>query len=393
MSKYPSLSYSMNAVRRAGNQLSGKLTLEDYSREELIDIFNTAHSWRDSHIYPMRSIRQSIQSKIRAGKFGGIMAARPKRISSIRRKLSTTTIKLDQMNDIGGCRAIMHDIAGVNDLLDRIYDQFPHEIRQEWPYIQNPKDDGYRSHHVVFKFNPRDMWREEYRGRRIELQIRTRLQHSWATTVEAVSLFRGEDLKHHQGDEDWLRLFLLASSEFSYVENCNEPNGVPSHEYRVKEIRDLNHKLGAVSILENIKNATHYAENYLQTSGRYYLIKYFPDHMVTVSRYGNVNIGANKLAEVERKAEIDNDGVKAVLVEVDKVEKLVETYPNYFGDVSLFVSNLRKICEGRRAVEYTMAPQQVVAPKPREMPSMDLLHRRYSVWEEKRNSSRKKPIR
>jgi hypothetical protein len=46
-----------------------------------------------------------------------------------------------------------------------------------------------------------------YNGRRVEVQVRTQLQHSWATAVEAVGLFRREDLKAGRGDLDWLRLF------------------------------------------------------------------------------------------------------------------------------------------------------------------------------------------
>lgn len=57
--------------------------------------------------------------------------------------------------------------------------------------------------------------------------------------------------------------------------------------------------------------------------------------------------GARKLKEIEQKIELRGIYAKAVLVEVDKVEKLVETYPNYFGDVSLFVRNLESITRER----------------------------------------------
>jgi ppGpp synthetase/RelA/SpoT-type nucleotidyltranferase len=72
--------------------------------------------------------------------------------------------------------------------------------------------DGYRSHHLSLEFKPAKKEDEAYAGRRIELQVRTRLQHSWATAIEAVSLYRNQDLKHHKGDADWLRLFALPMS-------------------------------------------------------------------------------------------------------------------------------------------------------------------------------------
>ena len=72
----------------------------------------------------------------------------------------------------------------------------------------------------MFSFCGRDADTVIYNGKRIELQVRTRLQHSWATAVEAVGLFRGEELKNHKGSEEWLRLFKLLSAEFAEAERC-----------------------------------------------------------------------------------------------------------------------------------------------------------------------------
>jgi (p)ppGpp synthase/HD superfamily hydrolase len=58
----------------------------------------------------MQSVRASVRSHMRRASIPGDMASRPKRMSSIRRKLADTTIKLDQMQDLGGCRAILNDI-------------------------------------------------------------------------------------------------------------------------------------------------------------------------------------------------------------------------------------------------------------------------------------------
>ena len=149
MSQYPRLEHSMGDVRAAGRRLAGKVCFDAANYREAVEIFTVANSWRDSHIRPMRSIRSSVRHHMRAAGIPGDMASRPKRMSSIRRKLAETTIKLDQMQDLGGCRAILNDIDGVNRLVDRIRERSPHGIRREWDYIQNPKDDGYRSHHFT----------------------------------------------------------------------------------------------------------------------------------------------------------------------------------------------------------------------------------------------------
>lgn len=355
MTEYPRLAYGMKAVRKAGDRLAKLIQFgQDITVGQYVDtleIFSIANSWRDSHFLPMRSVRFSVGHHMRALRLKGDMASRPKRIASIRRKLRESTTNLDTMNDIGGCRAIMADIKGVRSLLASMRDKFPHDIHsREFNYIDEPKPDGYRSHHIVFKYRPRDADTEAFEGRRIELQVRTRLQHSWATAVEAVGLFRGQDLKHGKGDQDWLRLFELMSAEFAHVEQCPVHIGVPDHNDRVRELRDINKRIGATSILEGIKNLTHYSENFVQPTekSRYYLLQYGKDHNVTIQPFWTLMLGARTLEEMELKIELRSNGAKAVLVEVDKVDKLGEMYPNYFGDVSLFVRNLKSICTGTR---------------------------------------------
>jgi ppGpp synthetase/RelA/SpoT-type nucleotidyltranferase len=370
----------MDDVRAAGKSLAGPVYFTPERHDEAIAVFTIANSFRDSHIYPMRSIRASVRTYMRQASVRGDMASRPKRMASIRRKLADTTIRLDQMQDLGGCRAILNDINGVNRLVDRIRLKSAHGIRREWDYIRNPKDDGYRSHHLSLEFNPNRREDESYAGRRIELQVRTRLQHSWATAIEAVSLYRNQDLKHHQGDGDWLRLFELTSAEFAHIERSPLPEGVPDRTERIKEMKDLNARLGAVSTLENIKAATHFAENFTYDRGRYYLLRYRPDHTVKIETYSDTISATSALAIAERAIEAGESQEKVVLVEVDKIDKLVSTYPNYFGDVSLFIRNLQLACSGQAGIEYTVAPQEVVRPKEIEKPDFSALFRRYTRW-------------
>ncbi|RVI11600.1 hypothetical protein CN206_13945 [Sinorhizobium meliloti] len=382
MAKYPQLNYSMNAVRRAGHRLADKLyVVDDHGYQPAQEVFRIANSWRDSHFLPMRSVYLSVRFRMLRSGIAGDMAARPKRMASIRRKLRETSTKLDQMQDIAGCRAIMDDIAGVRELTSRIRENFPHSLRQEWPYIDDPKADGYRSHHLVFDFCPRKKDQESYAGRRVELQIRTRLQHSWATAVEAVGLFNGEDLKHHKGSEEWLRLFQLVSAEFAHVEGCRLGPGVPDRRERIAEIKDLNERLGAVGVLQNIRTATHYAESFVYERGKYFLIIYNADHTVEVENYDDSIQVSARSAAIEREIAVGKTDAKVVVVEVDKVENLVRTYPNYFGDVSLFVRNLRRITKGEDAQEYSLSPQQVVRPRPEERPDPSALIRRYRRWD------------
>jgi Region found in RelA / SpoT proteins len=214
---FPRTSYSMKDVKRAGELIAGRHPMNP----ETQDAFLVANSWREDHAYPMRSIRCQLIWYMRQLELEGVTAARLKRMQAIRRKLTRIGLNLGQLQDLGGCRAIVPKIADVSILVGVLRDRSRHHLRAENDYIANPKKDGYRSHHLMFCFRGRGT-AKYYNDRRIEVQIRTRMQHSWATAVEAVGLFRSEDLKGNKGNADWLRLFQLMSAEFAVAEGCPE---------------------------------------------------------------------------------------------------------------------------------------------------------------------------
>jgi hypothetical protein len=55
-----------------------------------------------------------------------------------------------------------------------------------------------------------------------------------------------------------------------------------------------------------------------------------------------------------------------VLVEVDKIANLTAAYPNYFGDVDLFKTQLALVTKGQSAVEYAVAERPARVPDTRE---------------------------
>lgn len=92
-----------------------------------------------------------------------------------------------------------------------------HIFKRENDYIQNPKESGYRSYHMVYQFQSDD--NDTYnKNILIEIQFRTKLQHIWATAVEMMGIFTKSKLKSSIGDEDILRFFVLISSLFAQRE-------------------------------------------------------------------------------------------------------------------------------------------------------------------------------
>jgi len=86
-------------------------------------------------------------------------------------------MRLSQMDDVGGCRAILDDRDEIDAVIRRMRKN-GWEIRRTDDYIADPKPTGYRAVHVIVR---RD-------GRLVEIQLRTSGQHEWAEAVDRTAL-------------------------------------------------------------------------------------------------------------------------------------------------------------------------------------------------------------
>lgn len=202
---------------------AGKLLVDgtDSSAEQgqAMDLVNR---WRACHAYPINTFQATLRRKLQKYPKDAIVAQRLKRMPTIIDKLKRyPAMQLTTMQDIGGVRAILDSMDDVKNLAYEYKDKtrFFHELVDEKDYISSPRDeDGYRSHHLVYKY--RNHRNPDYDGLRVELQIRTRLQHFWATAVETMGTFLGQALKSRQGDREWLDFFAITSSAIAYQEDC-----------------------------------------------------------------------------------------------------------------------------------------------------------------------------
>jgi hypothetical protein len=316
----------------------------------------------------------------------GLTAARLKQMTSIRSKLGRIKSNLRQMQDLGGCRAVVSGIDQARELVESIRENSSHHLKREDSYMDDPRLSGYRSHHLVFAFRPRNASESDYEGRLIELQIRSRLQHSWATAVEAVGLYLGENLKAGIGDEDWLRLFELMSFEFAASEGCEY--AMDGSKRRTAEITELNNSLNAAQTLDTLSHAVSDLERIEHDQNhkpRFCLIKY--DHQsrqVSVRYLDNPSKIGGALEHGEGGSQAAGK-LSAVVVELDKIENLKKAYPNYFGDVQLFKSSLSRVVHGQPVKEYSLPPIERMPPPPKVIPDDTWLrypNRRNRRWEE-----------
>jgi ppGpp synthetase/RelA/SpoT-type nucleotidyltranferase len=180
---------SKGKIDRAGRDLV-ELQQDDPKREEAIAVVD---SWRSCHAYPLQIIKMTLLQRARKIDPSALIAQRLKRRRSIEAKLrDNPNMKLSQMQDIGGCRAVLSDNIHVRQLVNvykKSHAKSP-KNRSDWDgsddfdYILQPKSDGYRSVHLVFRYRSSSATRAIYNGQRIEIQIRSKLQHLWATAVE-----------------------------------------------------------------------------------------------------------------------------------------------------------------------------------------------------------------
>jgi ppGpp synthetase/RelA/SpoT-type nucleotidyltranferase len=195
----------------AGDVLRNLLSSEEDKNNALGILSN----WRGAHSYPMHVFKQRLKSVSEKTDQNALSVQRLKRVPSIIKKLDRkyngkkATMKLTQMQDIAGCRVVMSNLSLAKKLYQGYYikSDLKHKKVNEKDYISHPKSDGYRSIHLIYKYYS-DKGKMDYNGLLVEVQIRSKLQHIWATAVETVDFFTRQAIKSNQGQEDWMDFFL-----------------------------------------------------------------------------------------------------------------------------------------------------------------------------------------
>ncbi len=348
MANWTSPRYSRNQVDKAGDILIGDVD------GELTWAFPVVNNWRDAHNFPLAKLRMQLKrlaKKVVPGgsaRDGDQVVARIKRMPSIKSKLQRQTTQLSQMQDVGGCRAVLKSIGEVRELVDLYKDgKIGHIFRGEKNYIDGPKREGYRCHHLIYGFQAAGDQAAPFNGLRIEVQIRTDLQHIWATAVEAVGLFTNQALKSNTGNPEWLRLFALMGSEVAQIEGTPLVPNTPTQRFdRIIELRDLVAKLHAIKTLELAREALNWAERIERQwlnrhPYKYFLIQYdFEISKVSVDAFLPERAREAHLAYTQAEQSAKAESRNIVLVSANSMRAVQRGYPNYFLDTKEFTKLL-----------------------------------------------------
>jgi putative GTP pyrophosphokinase len=338
---------SKSQINKAGKILA---TTDFVDYQQIEWAFDLTNRWRACHAYPINTFQSTLRTKLKAhGYKDYIVAQRLKRLPTIIDKLKRyPAMQLTTMQDIGGLRCILPSIKDVRKLRTE-YTQsayFAPMIVTEKNYIIEPRDeDGYRSAHLVFKYeNP---LKPDYNGLKIEMQIRTRLQHSWATAVETMGTFLGQALKSRQGDERWLEFFAMTSSAFAFRERCRP---VPRFSHlseleTYQAVANLESELGVLEKMHGFSIATHSIYTQRSQGNSYYLIILDSiNRTVSVTPYTRdaLEQAIQDYSEVEVQV-TQGRKVEPVLVSAGSIESLRRAYPSFFLDTTEFAKALNSI--------------------------------------------------
>jgi ppGpp synthetase/RelA/SpoT-type nucleotidyltranferase len=366
--------YSRGNVDRAGAYIvaNADLSGEEFDIAEWNHNWDVINNWRSSHSYPLHVLKMTLKGRAKSVDAGALVAQRLKRFYSVFLKLNRNEqMKLSQMQDIGGCRAILNNVRDAEKLVAVYKAADVRNSRQDRPipsrqfdYINNPKPDGYRSVHLVYKYQSGSSARRVFNGHRIEIQVRSRLQHAWATAVETVDIATSQALKSNVGEEKWKRFFALMGSAIALRERRPLVPGTPTERSQLSdEIRHLADSLNVEGVLAGIGTALETSTQGEGDDEAFLLVldATGPIKQIAVTGYRRDEMARaqNDYSEIEKTLR-GAIGSQAVLVSVDSLDSLATAYPNFFLDTQAFLKALRITTAARR-------PQMIarVARRPR----------------------------
>lgn len=206
---------SKTKLDKAGATLAKSI---NYS-ESTLDADIIVDTWRENHIVPLTEITLKLQEWLKDFKKEYYLAQRLKRKPQIIRKLNRLSVRLSQLQDIGGCRIIFPNNAIIDEFIAFITDKSKKGkyfvINKITDYRDKGRDiSGYRAVHLILERN----------GYKVELQLRSNIQHYWCESIERTSVIYGKHLKENEGDPMVIKYFKLLSDAFHDIEKNIRPS-------------------------------------------------------------------------------------------------------------------------------------------------------------------------
>jgi len=341
MPDYESVRFSRSKIEKAGKVISQNKENPDQYKEyiEVVD------NWRASHAYPLDRITTIVTESLE-GRDSYFVVQRLKRLESIVGKLQRpNNTGLYRMQDLGGCRVIVPKYEELYDSIEQIQKAIisrGHEIVKIDDYIKSPRiASGYRSYHMVVKYHEDN---SSFDGMFVEVQVRTKIEHAWATAVEIVDIIKKDSLKAGYGNPVYTRFFKLVSGLFSISEGTAVVEGISLDKANiVYEIYDIDNKESIRPLIAAYNSAIRVSGSYPKEASYYILESDYRKSLITTTPFSKEHIveATQYYQQLEREKHSNMD---VVLVSASSFEIIRECYPNYFGDTLFFLQKIGELC-------------------------------------------------
>lgn len=326
---------SKSRIDKIGNLLKNSTSLEKSEYQALLQ-------WRNSFSSTLDYYHIKLKEKIDPAEVKNI-SRRFKRIDSIHVKLKRfKTMRLSTLQDIAGLRVVLADELALQKAFTKLRGlPSKHELKKVDNYYAHPKQDGYRGIHLIYQSEKSTL---------VEVQLRTELQHIWATAVEIYGALQNTSFKTGDGEQSWKEFFSYLSSYFAIKENSSPlTDHIKLSEKKIKsKLIKLIKKLNVIERLNASTNSIQVITNkFNQTgkSGKYALIELdLKKQTTTVEFFTKKDL--TKAIEIYTRKELaqDNNHFKnIVLVNIDDIKKIQQSYPNYFMNTKSLLELLAKI--------------------------------------------------
>lgn len=358
------LRFSKNAIDNASRRI--RIGCTD---EERLESIKMIQNFREIHMYPLMLMKNHLARAAKSIDRNIIVARRLKRLATIIDKLERPTldgknnnaIRLTRMQDIGGCRAIVKNANQLIKLHQKlVVSRSAHKIIHTSDYL-SPKESGYGGVHLIYSCFENSEEENEWKKTKIEVQLRTKLQHSWATSLEIIDTLEQMNLKTSiDGHDEWREFFALAGKLVAHDDGFIKisPIDLDSHQKRLKE---LEVKLNVISKLLRfslaIRATTSPNNPYLKKKNvGMCLISLEPNNIKKTTEKDKTEISltlnvrafkvneTHKALEALNEIELNKDIPLSVLLSTSDAKNLKKAYPNYFGSSNEFTNFIKKHC-------------------------------------------------
>tara|TARA_R100001369_G_scaffold32570_1_gene57197 strand:- start:224 stop:1270 length:1047 start_codon:yes stop_codon:yes gene_type:complete len=333
---WPAPIHSKNRVRTAGKRIA-KAKLETglllwnvrLSREE----HDVLENWRTSHGAVLNTAQAWLRRLEKEQR--PVVGQRLKRYDTIVDKLATGRSRdLSTMHDIAGVRLIFRNEDELLQFREKMGSSKARHARTHdlgrFDYIAYPKDTGYRGVHDVFERHvgsSKDA--SAWNGLKFEVQLRTAVQHAWATAVEVYDGIQQARFKFEGSNSAAYQQFILISEIFARVYegrvSCMPKLGDAE---LVEQCTYLENETGMISMFRSLSIAQTF-DALKQNS----ILQRRTDGQLCVWTYRNFSQAVQAISEIEERDET----VNAVLVAAKTPQHIREAFRNYFDDTSDFI--------------------------------------------------------